>query len=132
MNRLLWCGLVAGGLLAVSSVRAEEEKAARPSKEEIIKKFDKDGDGKLSEEERKAVGEAFKSRGRPGGPEAGNRPNKDEIIKKFDKDGDGKLNEEERKAAMEAMKAAGLVPVRVARRTRKKSSRSSTKTATAS
>ncbi len=48
----------------------------------MLKKFDKDGDGKLSTEERKAL---MKSR-------------KAEMLKKFDKDGDGKLSAEERKA----------------------------------
>ena len=48
----------------------------------IIEKFDKDGDGKLSDEERAEI--------------------RKEMMAKFDKDGDGKLSPEERKAAMEA------------------------------
>ena len=48
----------------------------------MIKKFDKDGDGKLNEEERKAAEEARKA----------------EMLKRFDKDGDGKISDEERKA----------------------------------
>ena len=48
-----------------------------PNREEMIKKFDKDGDGKLNEEERAAVREEMKGR-------------KDELLKKFDADGDGK------------------------------------------
>ena len=59
----------------------------RARHEEVLKEFDKDGDGKLNEEERKAAGEAMRKK----------------LIEKFDKDGDGKLNEEERKAAREAM-----------------------------
>ena len=58
----------------------------RPSREEMLKKFDKDGDGKLNEEERAALREEGQKR-------------RKEIIAKFDKDGDGKLNEDERKAA---------------------------------
>lgn len=61
----------------------------RPVPKELLEKFDKDGDGKLSAEERKAAMEARQA----------------EMLAKFDKDGDGKLNEEERKAAMEARKA---------------------------
>jgi len=34
-----------------------------PNREEIVKKFDKDGDGKLNEEEKKAAMEAMKARG---------------------------------------------------------------------
>ena len=59
----------------------------RPSREEIMKKFDKDGDGKLSDEEKAEARKAMEAR-------------RKEMIEKFDKDGDGKLNEEERKVAM--------------------------------
>lgn len=52
--------------------------------QEDFKKFDKDGDGKLSPEERTAMMEERRQR----------------WEKRFDKDGDGKLNAEER-AAME-------------------------------
>ena len=51
---------------------------------EMIKKYDKDGDGKLSQEERKAAMEGRRA----------------EMMKKYDKDGDGKLSQEERKASM--------------------------------
>ena len=54
----------------------------RPVPQEMLKKFDKDGDGKLNEDERKAAGQARKA----------------EMLKRFDKDGDGKLSEEEREA----------------------------------
>ena len=47
----------------------------------MFKMFDKDGDGKLNEDERKAVGQAREA----------------EMLKRFDKDGDGKLSEEERR-----------------------------------
>ena len=93
-----------------------------------MKKFDKDGDGKLSEEEKAELRKAIAQRGRPGGrrppPELMKKFDKDgdgklseseraelrktmeerrkEFLAKFDKDGDGKLNEEERKAAMAA------------------------------
>ena len=57
-----------------------------------MKKFDKDGDGKLSEEEKAELRKAIAQRGgRPGG----RRP-PPELMKKFDKDGDGKLSESER------------------------------------
>ena len=48
----------------------------------FMEKYDTDGDGKLSEEERNAMREAFRKR----------------SIEKYDKDGDGKLSEEERRA----------------------------------
>ena len=50
---------------------------------EILAKFDKDGDGKLSREERRAMfDEARKKR--------------EALIKKYDADGDGKLNDAEK------------------------------------
>lgn len=52
-------------------------------KAEILKKFDKDGDGELSKEERKTAFEA----------------KKEEFMDKFDTDGDGTLSDEEKEAA---------------------------------
>jgi len=57
-----------------------------PPPPEVIKKFDKDGDGKLSEEERAAMKEARHK----------------ENLAKYDTDKDGKLSDAER----EAMRAA--------------------------
>ena len=61
---------------------------------EILEKFDKNGDGKLDEDERKAAQRARRA----------------EFIKKYDKDGDGELNEEERKAAMKDRRGRGGRP----------------------
>ena len=65
----------------------------RPLPEAIVKKYDKDGDGKLSEEERTAMQTEMK---------AAREARQKEMLAKFDKDGDGKLSDEERKAANEA------------------------------
>jgi Ca2+-binding EF-hand superfamily protein len=94
----------------------------RPSREDIIKKFDKDGDGKLNEEEKAELKKKMSEKGRKLPPFLVKKFDKDgdgelsekeraearksmegrrkEMIAKFDKDGDGKLNDEERKAAM--------------------------------
>jgi lipase chaperone LimK len=58
-------------------------------KEKVLEKFDKDGDGKLSPEERAAAREALVDR----------------IMARFDKDGDGKLSREELAAALAALRA---------------------------
>ena len=79
------------GLVAKPEKKGKGDRPSRPSKEEIIKKFDKDGDGKLSEEEKAEIRKSMANRQPPA-----------HIIEKFDKDGDGKLSPEERKAAMEA------------------------------
>ncbi len=65
-----------------------------------MKKFDKDGDGELSEDERVAAREAMQK----------HHKEMDEkkhqwLLEKFDKDGDGKLNEDEKAALEEARKA---------------------------
>ena len=61
----------------------------------LLERFDKDGDGKLSPEEKKAAFEQFKA----------NRPEMyQKLLEKFDKNGDGKLDENERAAAKEAFK----------------------------
>jgi Ca2+-binding EF-hand superfamily protein len=137
--------LAIAGLVAVPGVHAQEN-GGRPGggggggrgpggpggrlPEDVIKKYDKDGDGKLNDEERKAFREdrdkemlakydvnkdgklddeeTKKMRaenppfGRGGfGPDA-------EAIKKYDKDADGKLNDEEMKAWRDARQKENL------------------------
>ena len=70
----------------------------RPSREEVMKKFDKDGDGKLNEEEKAELRKQMAERG------AG-RKIPPFIMQKFDKDGDGKLSQDERAEARKAMEA---------------------------
>ena len=72
---------------------------------EILKRFDKDGDGKLNDTERAAAKKAHEERG--GQPGGGDGKMREEILKRFDKDGDGKLNEEERAAAKKAHEERG-------------------------
>ena len=67
----------------------------RFSREDIIKKFDEDGDGKLSREERQNVAKSFSSREHKKGNDR-HRFSREDIIEKFDEDGDGKLSREER------------------------------------
>ncbi len=88
---------LAAGILAASSsaVMAQGDDGgdkARPDRPgprrgpppRLLEKFDKNNDGKLDEEERKAVREAMKKR-------------KAEALAKYDEDNDGKLNAEERR-----------------------------------
>ncbi len=96
------------------------------AKEMIIKRFDRDGDGRLNAQEQLAATRAMQERGinTPGMPNLAGRggnngaqagpvvgqaappppapklSRREEILmKRFDKDGDGKLNEEEKAAA---------------------------------
>ena len=98
-----------GGLLAGAAEGENKPKPAVPPAgappagvsriPEAYKKYDKNGDGKLDEQERAA---AMKARGEKGD---GQKPGagREEAMKRFDKDGDGKLNDEERAAARKAM-----------------------------
>ncbi len=79
----------------------ETSPAARPDSvasrwAEVLQRFDKDGDGRLNEEERAAARAAWQAQG-------AERPEMlhGQLVRRFDKDGDGKLNDEERKAAWE-------------------------------
>ena len=67
----------------------------RPSREEMLKKYDKDGDGQLNEQERAALRADMEKRQ---GKRDGERPSREEMLEKFDTDGDGQLSEAERKA----------------------------------
>lgn len=77
---------------AVSSFAGDRQRHPEMRKK-ILEKFDKDGDGKLSEDERAAAKAAFQEKH----PDA-----REKVLAHFDKDGDGKLNEEERAAAKAA------------------------------
>jgi Ca2+-binding EF-hand superfamily protein len=110
----------------------ERDREAR--REEFIKRFDTDGDGKLSEAEKEAAREQYPDMGRGGhgrhgremhqrmlekydankngqlDPEEREVARRDrearraEIMKRFDTDGDGKLSESEREAMREEMR----------------------------
>jgi len=83
--------LVVGGMAV--SVSAGDKARNPELRKKLLEKFDKDGDGKLSEEERAAAKAAFQEKH----PDA-----KEKVLAHFDKDGDGKLSEEERAAAKAA------------------------------
>lgn len=77
---------------------------AEKSRLELIKRFDKNGDGRLDDEEKAAGKMAMKA---GGAPNAGPRVDQggkaiEQIMKPFDKDGDGQLNAEERAAFEQA------------------------------
>lgn len=79
-------------------------------RQRALQKFDKNGDGQLDPDEKKAAKEAIhKRREQGGGKGPGERGGPDPerrqmLLEKFDTDGDGNLSETERAAAKEAAK----------------------------
>lgn len=85
---------------------SEKEAIHGKVKKEVLKRFDKDGDGKLNAEEKAAAKAEAQQRVSSDGEESSaiERKARAEFNKRFDKDGDGKLNEAEKKAALDAAK----------------------------
>ncbi|MEO1855834.1 MAG: hypothetical protein ABGY95_00515 [Rubritalea sp.] len=95
--------------------RPHGKRDKRPSREDILKRFDLDKDGELSEEERQTAREArSQRRGGNERPEEavshgrrGQKPHDGERFKrqleKFDRDKDGKLSDEERRIARDTI-----------------------------
>lgn len=71
----------------------EQPRRAAFNPEEMLKQFDKNGDGQLDDSEREAMRAA---RGTRGGPPGGF--NREEMMKQFDKNGDGQIDDTEREA----------------------------------
>ena len=100
-------------IIAAMPILAQDADQAQPSRPEqgqdhrarLIKHFDKDGDGKLSDEEKAEMQRFIEERrkNRPHAGKEGKRPSREDIIKKYDKDEDGKLSDEEKKAMQEDM-----------------------------
>jgi len=95
----------AGGERGAAQGRSGRRGAFNP--EEMVKQFDKNGDGQLDETEREAMRTEMAARfgGMGGMGGGGQRPNREEMIKQYDKNGDGELDETEREAMRAAMAA---------------------------
>jgi Ca2+-binding EF-hand superfamily protein len=73
---------------------ASGDKPPGQHKQEMLQRFDKDGDGKLNDEEKAAAKAAMQQR---------QGDMREEALKRFDANGDGKLDDAERATAQEAM-----------------------------
>lgn len=92
--------LLTGGAAIAEEAKPNKERPERPIHAAILKEFDKDGDGKLSEEERTEMRTVMSER---------RKARHAEVLKRFDADGDGKLSEEERKTAHDTILKEMLV-----------------------
>lgn len=88
MKKLILCTL-ALSLFGGMTLHAQDAKAEAKKKREemMLKKYDKNGNGKLDDDEKEQM-----------------KKDRAEQMKKYDKDGDGKLSKEEREAMMADMK----------------------------
>lgn len=86
----------AGGTPPRRGLRSLLEKAGDTLREEAMKRFDKDGDGKLDEAERKEAMEAMRRKGADLQGQV-----RQFLLRRFDADKDGTLDETERKAALD-------------------------------
>ena len=96
---LIALSVLIGSCMIVQAQGKPERKGRPGPPPEMIKQFDKDGDGQLSEEERKAMRETLQSR---------MQERRKEMLEKFDADKDGELSEEERSKAQAAHRAQML------------------------
>ena len=88
-------------LLAAPS--ENRDPAAR--KAEILKKFDTDGDGKLSDTEKKTLRAEMQNRQGGHDRKQWAPEQRNEMLKKFDKDGDGKLSDTEKASLRSEMQS---------------------------
>jgi Ca2+-binding EF-hand superfamily protein len=76
--------------------KGERRGGNRATPPEVLKEFDKDGDGKLSEEEAKAARQARQAKAEEA---------RKKMLEKYDADKDGKLSDEERKTMRTELEA---------------------------
>ena len=76
------------GSLLAQAAEGEPKPKVAPVLPDWVKKYDKNGDGKLDQEERAAL----------------QKDRQEEMLKKYDKNGDGKLDEAERNARAEELR----------------------------
>ena len=101
MKKIMILSMVLGALPMMAQEADQKDTPETGGREahraRLIKKFDKDGDGKLNEEEKAEMQKFIEERRKNGGAHGGRGNGKrKELIDKFDKDGDGKLSEEEK------------------------------------
>ncbi len=76
-----------------ASARPADENGARPTHQKMLEKYDADGDGTLSAQEKETFREAMRSRRGSNNPER-----RQAILERFDTDGDGVLSDDEKQA----------------------------------
>lgn len=86
--------------------QAEQPDRLGERRGELIRRFDKNGDGRLDEDEKATAHAAMRREDekRGAGKQGKDGARMKQMLKRFDKDGDGRLNEAERAEAQKARK----------------------------
>ena len=90
MKKLITLMTTVSMTLALSTSSAQDQ-VPRQNFQELIKRFDRDGDGRLNEQERQVMQQEMQKRASP----ATARPSREDVIKKYDRNGDGRLDARE-------------------------------------
>jgi Ca2+-binding EF-hand superfamily protein len=105
---LLSATLITGTVSAQTEMVPTDDKAApaagagmnHPKRQELLKKYDKNGDGKIDDDE---LADARAYMRKDGGESATRMERQKKLLKEFDKNGDGKLDDAERAQAEKAI-----------------------------
>ena len=92
-------------LTATLFAAPSENRDPAARKAEILKKFDKDGDGKLSDTEKKTLQAEMQNRQGGHDRKQWTPEQRNEMLKKFDKDSDGKLSDTEKASLRSEMQS---------------------------
>lgn len=118
LSATLFLGLAARGESQENTMTTPGSPAAKSARraEDLLKRFDRDGDGKLDDDERADAKEAMmkeqvdgqmaRAASVPGGPEAFRQ----RMLEMFDRNQDGRLDDEERAAAQKFAAERGFGP----------------------
>jgi Ca2+-binding EF-hand superfamily protein len=97
-------GLIFALFGAAYAAEAQGNGGQRMSREDIIAKYDVDGDGQLSDTEKATMQKEMGTRtGRNGGQRNEQRMSREDMIIKFDVDGDGQLSDSEKETMRSEM-----------------------------
>jgi hypothetical protein len=119
--RSILTGIAFGSLCALPALAEADAQRPRPNRaerpnppnrEEMLRRFDANGDGVLCDQERATARETMRKerqerRANQQGqnrPDQPGRPDREEMLRRFDADGDGVLSEEERATARETLR----------------------------
>ena len=95
------------GVAASALAQTERRPVGEAVRAAALKKYDKNGDGRLNETEREAM-RRERANQRPGGERSGRGDGNfifpPEVVKKYDQDGDGRLSEQEAQAARDGLR----------------------------